>query len=188
MHDSIIAEALVEGKVDNSILRRLLFPFPIFGRKYEVVVNYDTAVQKLVEDGHYAARSSIKDLNIFPTKKTGQESIIIKLVRFRRFTSVNDALEQLDRRGLRPIEFKELLAFGSQYPLVQLEKSTVALGSRYKGLTKQDIVELGSEYKGQKFNHYRYPILSRAAEGRTLGSTFPWMAWLEDWFVAYVSK
>ncbi len=200
MYNSIIAEALVEGKVNSRILRGLLFPFPIFGQKYEVVVNYDAALEKLIGDGHYDAkgsyntRGSTDKSNIFPTERTGQESIIIKLVRFRRFASISDALEQLDYRGLRPIEFKELLILGSKYPLIQLKKDIVALGSKRVGLTDQEVKEFIDEgydkHRVQKCRSswYRYPSLSKAAEGRTLSITFPWMAWLEDWYVAYTPK
>ena len=92
-----------------------------------------------VEDGIKAGRYDYTNPHItsinFKTEKTerkGKADLVIELVRFNRMISTDDALRELDGRGYRPAELRELLAFGEKYPDVQRKFPIVALGSVWR--------------------------------------------------------
>jgi hypothetical protein len=102
---------------------------------YPVSVPYNGAstIKELVANGRYDwSNDNITDRN-FPQEKTGAEDVEIELVHLDRNISTDDALAELDKRGLRPANPAELLAFGATFPEVQREFPVIALGQYWRG-------------------------------------------------------
>ena len=65
----------------------------------------------------------------FPFTGNGKIELLPELVHFGKGISSDNALKEIDLRGLRPATLPELLAFGTKYPEKQREFPVVALGS-----------------------------------------------------------
>lgn len=107
---------------------------PVKGSTYPVIVPYNGAstIDDLVTAGKYGWKNSdINDCN-FPQDRTGDEQVEIELVHLDRDISIDGALAELDRRGLRPANPAELLAFRDSFPEVQREFPVIALGQVWR--------------------------------------------------------
>jgi hypothetical protein len=94
-----------------------------------VQVNYDLQLEVAIKDSEYTCKSDGIIDNKFPSKRSGSAKIDIRLVHFGKNISSKDVLKKIDKMGLRPAEFLELLALGAKHPNEQGEYPIVALGS-----------------------------------------------------------
>ena len=164
-------ETVVRGWIDNQeslrrVIREALAPNgKPAGSTYPLSVNYGMSVEDAVKLGRYNwANGDINDKN-FPTKRTGKAEVVVELIHFDRYISTDNALHELDRMGMRPIELHELLAFGEKYSDVQREFPIVALGSVWQ------------DRDGSR----RVPCLGGNGSGRRLS-----LGWFEgDWGDVY---
>lgn len=97
----------------------------------------------------------------FPSEKKGVVQTEIILLRFEDVMLTDEVDRELDARGMRPAEFRELLALGKQYPSMKHKHRVIALGSTvrlvekgYLGLEQVPCLmgirgELGLEIFGQ---------------------------------------
>ncbi|MCL5795000.1 MAG: hypothetical protein M1338_01445, partial [Patescibacteria group bacterium] len=96
---------------------------------YQVVVNYD----QIVEEAIKACGLDWYDDNVnsknFSTTRSGNVELSIELVHFDKGMSTRQVLTELSKRGLRPVEFYELLALSAKFPDLQREFPIVGLGS-----------------------------------------------------------
>lgn len=101
----------------------------VSGDIYPVTVNYDLSFKGMVRAGGYDwVNSDITQKN-FPIEGDGTLEVTIELVHFDRYMTADEALFELDKRGLRAATLPELLAFGETHPDVQREFPIIALGS-----------------------------------------------------------
>ena len=99
---------------------------------YTVTVNHDQTVKQLIKAGKYDwINDDITDIN-FPSDEEGKAQLEIFLLSFNRHISSEDAIEKIDKQGLRPATLKELLGLGSQHPDLQRKNPIVALGSTWR--------------------------------------------------------
>jgi hypothetical protein len=124
---------------------------------YSLTIDYTKSVEQMLADGGYDYKNPDITSHHFRHEATGKVVVVAQLVHFDRFTSTDDALKELSKRGLRPATMAELLAFGSKYPDVQRQFPVVALGSVWANRS-------GDRYVGS---------LSGDASGRYVG---------RDWF------
>lgn len=97
---------------------------------FRVTVDYGMSVEELVRLGKYdSANPDINSQN-FRTDRRGKTEVVIHVVPLDRYISLDEAVRELDKMGLRPAELHELLAFGAAFPDKQRELPITALGSR----------------------------------------------------------
>lgn len=107
-------------------------PSPMPTTTYPVTINYDASLADMIRTGRYDwVNPNITEKN-FPVKGKGIKEVVIELTRFNRLISSDDALSELEKRGLRPATIEEFLAFGAAYPEVQQGSQTVTLGSVWR--------------------------------------------------------
>ncbi|MBI2628091.1 MAG: hypothetical protein HYW71_01480 [Candidatus Niyogibacteria bacterium] len=90
-------------------------------------VNYRRSVKDAVKAGHYDSIDSNIISHIFSTQRKGTAKVTMEFFCFGRDISTNEALSKLNKRGFRPTELHELLAFGENYPELQGDFLIVAL-------------------------------------------------------------
>lgn len=94
---------------------------------YRLVVDKVSSIEKLVKDGNYDyANPDINSKN-FPdigSDETGEAYVIP----YDREMASEEVLADLDSRGLRAGNVRELLSFGKTYPETQREFPVIALG------------------------------------------------------------
>lgn len=119
-----------------SVEKTMIVRFDTSIRKmYPVTVDYERNVEDAIKIGRYdSVDEGINSVN-FTTQRTGRAHLEIRLIHFgfwfddliRRFVMpslcyvmpLESMLEDIDRRGMRPVELRELLAFGAKYPGAQ---------------------------------------------------------------------
>ena len=82
-------------------------------------------ISALVKSGKYDWFND--DIEKFPFEPTKAKEI--EIVNFNRTISSEDAIKELDARGLRPATATELLLLGAQHPELQRKDWIVALGT-----------------------------------------------------------
>lgn len=102
-----------------------------YGTAYPVVVDYGLSVERAIELGHYDSVNSDINSRNFPNRRDGTEDVVIELVILHQVISTENALRELDERGYRPANLRELLAFGQKYPDAERDFPVAALGSNW---------------------------------------------------------
>lgn len=106
--------------------------------KMMITVDYSLTVEKLVAAGHYETVHTLcPDYpSIVSSDRSGELAVIVHFNSTSYSGEMSDCIifsrevvAELNRTGLRPGNFRELLAVGAQYPDLQREFSIVALGS-----------------------------------------------------------
>ncbi|MBI4991797.1 MAG: hypothetical protein HZB99_01095 [Candidatus Harrisonbacteria bacterium] len=96
---------------------------------FSVIINYDLSVESMVAHGKYDWKDDGITSENFPTTRKDKANLVLELVYFDQALTSKEVLKELDKRGLRPAEFHELLAFGVKYPEEQRKYIIVALSS-----------------------------------------------------------
>ncbi len=96
---------------------------------YPVTVNYGLSIESLVQSGGYDWKNNDANDRNFPNFRDHKSTVDVQLIHFNRVISTEDALSELDRRGLKPVDLHTLLSLGAKYPDLQRQFSIVALGS-----------------------------------------------------------
>ncbi len=99
---------------------------------FRVTVNYGRSVKRGVRAGHYNYVNPDVVSENFSSKETGTKEIFIHLVSFNKTVSANEALAELDKRGFRPANTQECMAFGEKHPDVQREFPIAFLGAVWR--------------------------------------------------------
>ncbi|MFA5129017.1 MAG: hypothetical protein WC445_03585 [Patescibacteria group bacterium] len=102
---------------------------------FKVTVDYGLTLEQMIAAGRY--NNSGDDINelTFPVSGEGKVERELVLVPLRNVVSTDDALVELDRRGLRPAKIEELLAFSASLSWPWTWFSIVALGPSFVGWT-----------------------------------------------------
>ncbi len=103
--------------------------FQLTDRTISLTINLNKTVAQLIADGRYTwINIDIPKLfKLEPTTGTLTQEIL--LLRYNKNMSSQAVTTDMERQGLRPATFLELLWIGIQHPLLQLEFPIVALGS-----------------------------------------------------------
>ncbi len=114
----------------------------ISAKKFVLEVPYRDkfTIRHLLEAGGYDWMNADISDEHFPQRKIGKREITIHLANFRRVISTKDVLVGLKRRGLRPANPAELLAFGAKYPHIQKQFPIIALGQTWPLPNKDRLV------------------------------------------------
>jgi hypothetical protein len=124
---------LCEGNVLAEVLRmrhgRVSTTVGVEGAHFSLTVDYSLTLMQMIDAGRYDWINSDITSKRFPVQGQGKQELTAELVHFDRSISSDDAVAELDRRGLRPATITELLAFGVAYPEEQRKFPIVALGS-----------------------------------------------------------
>lgn len=99
---------------------------------YPVFVDYGIGIDNTVRLGRYGWVSpNITSAN-FQASQKGTAVVVVRLEHFDRFISSKEILRSFKKRGLRPAELHELLAFDRKYSHDQRKFPVVALGSVWR--------------------------------------------------------
>lgn len=96
---------------------------------FVVKVNYNEPIEQMVNAGHYDGIDIRINGENFPLNRTGVVDIKLGITRFNYRIYSDSLLSSFTRRGYRPANIAELLAFGASYPSLQFQFWIVALGS-----------------------------------------------------------
>ncbi|MBI4095051.1 MAG: hypothetical protein HY435_02570 [Candidatus Liptonbacteria bacterium] len=139
---------------------------------FRLTLDYAHSVEEMVAAGKYNWTNSDITSKNFPTTQKGTAEVAIELVHLNRRVSSDNALCELDARGLRPATLPELLAFGAEYPEKQREFPIIALGSVWRNphgyRTVAYLVRYGSKrdlrlhwFDNEWFSHYRFAAVRK---------------------------
>ncbi len=117
-----------------------------------LLVDYSVEARELFEDSGFEATWDLENYDISGYHRADlPQRVEFSLLRFYKTISCEDASDEIFRRGFRPANFDELLAFGRQYPM---------------GVSR--IFALGTFWKDKEYNRY-VPYLFMRNEGYGVG-------------------
>jgi len=96
---------------------------------FSITVDYDRGICSAIGEGAYDCVLNFESLTDHTTEKSGKDKIEVKLLCFRGLLTTEKILSKIDKKGYRPAEVFELLAFGAQHPELQRKFTIVALGT-----------------------------------------------------------
>jgi len=96
----------------------------------QVVVDYRLTLADIISIGKYDQISHNVANEVLPSQKSSKTEIELRLIHFHCDVSSKEAIEELNRLGLRPATLPELLFFGAKFPDKQRRLKIIALGSR----------------------------------------------------------
>ncbi len=94
-----------------------------------VDVDFTKSKKEMIAAGKYVSVDSRLLFGEFPVKGSGAGRVNILLLNFGRQMTSAEVISALEELKLRPMNFRELLALGNQYPKLQLNFPILAFGS-----------------------------------------------------------
>jgi hypothetical protein len=132
---------------------------------YEFSVQYERSLSEAVDESQQDwVDARIRDDN-FLDQKLEFRTIQGVLVKLALYTYRTNLVRSMQLKGYRPATLRELLAFATQYPEVQLMRFVVAFGSSATLPVKSVALRPGDSPKRSAF----YPLLARELGKRLLG-------------------
>jgi hypothetical protein len=122
-------------------------PFP-------VIADYDLSIEKMLKAGRYGDVDSDITSAHFPSSERGKRRVNVLAANFLGDIDSDKVLRVFQRKGLRPLTLRELLALASQYPHLADEGTIIiALGSTWKGRAGvNNVVALSSNNGTEKIS------------------------------------
>lgn len=139
---------------------------------YPIAVDYGRTLEVAIAAGNFGWKHSDITSEHFPSQRTGQADLVIRLIHLDRDIETDAAIAELDKLGLRPADLPELLAFGEKYPDVQRQFPVVALGSVWQ----------------RPDGRRNLPCLGRSGSGRDLDLVWDVFRWYRVCRFAAVNK
>ncbi len=137
-----------------------------------VIADYSRSLAVMIAAGSYGYANPNILADNFPMRGEGTQEIETFLVQFWNWDIYSEkAITELDKRGYRPANISELLAFGERYPDLQRQFPIVALGSEWQprgggrlypfldtdgGVRRLCLDNLGIPYYGGWSDRYRF--------------------------------
>ena len=97
---------------------------------YTFEVDHDKSVEEMVKAGEYDYVSSDLTSENFPSTCSGVKTIEAHLVHYGRFMTDEEITSDLDGKGLRDCSIKELLAFGANPDMRDLQRELPIIARR----------------------------------------------------------
>lgn len=143
-----IIQAVQSGNpVNRHMIRRVLGLGP-FIQTYKVIVDSNISLAEMIDAGKYDRVYDDMTEKHFSVHSFGSQEIEIVLFDFNWWKSeidAGDVIRGFNEEGFRGAGIQELLAFGAQYPTLQLKFSILAPGSLWRNPSGQNLVPvLGS--------------------------------------------
>ncbi len=137
---------------------------------FPITVNYDLVLARAIELGNYDSVTGREER--YPSKRYGVAELMVELIHFEHYVSPEEILREVNQAGYRPIELRELLALGAEYPDIQREFLIIALDSFWDNA------------QGYRFS----PAISARDSVRGLHACVVEHPRHNDWWVAVVPK
>lgn len=102
-----------------------------FGRLYDLKVNYNLGVDRLVEISQFGYKNERITSAHFPVERKGVRDAVVEFYEFD-YTVTGEEAAAIEAEGYVNEDVSTLLAFGLKYPLQQLRRPIVVLGSRWQ--------------------------------------------------------
>ena len=90
-----------------------------------------------------------------PYKTTETENLVVMMMSLNKNTNCDEVLAEMDKLGVRPLTYEELIQYGIAHPSHQEQNEIIGLGSRYS---------LGDSLQGG----VRVPVLFKNVAGNSL--------------------
>ena len=115
-----------------------------------VTVEYDMALEQMIEAGEYDFVNDDITVEHFPLNKRENDAVELYILHFDYGVTTEQVLRLLDIYGLRPAELSELLSLGIYYPDIQRDHPLVALGSEWQSTDGHVNIPILREFDGQR--------------------------------------
>lgn len=134
-----LSEGLRTGRISGEAIQRLIEnpdryndKLGRFGRQFDFKVNYDLGVDRLVAANKFNWKNDNVSSTNFLVERKGVREATVELYEFDRIVTGEEAAEQIEANGFVNEDVLTLLTFGKEFPLEQLRRPIVALGSRWQ--------------------------------------------------------
>lgn len=103
--------------------------------EFDLTVDYSKSLDEMIKDGHYEyGDNSINSTNFPVIKPFGLNDNIVcvkvKILQFQGYCyNFTDEIKSIYKKGYRPANLAELLAFGKSHPLFQYQEQISCIGS-----------------------------------------------------------
>ncbi|HBV58050.1 MAG TPA: hypothetical protein DEB73_02190 [Candidatus Magasanikbacteria bacterium] len=128
------------GRISGEVIQRLMEnpdryddKLGRFGRRYDIMVNYDLGVDRLVAANKFNWKNNDVTSAHFPVERKGVREVVVEFYEFDRVVTGEEAAAQIEADGFVNEDVPTLLTFGKEHPIEQLRRPIVALGSRWLG-------------------------------------------------------
>lgn len=127
------------GRISSEVFQRLLEnpnryddKLGRFGRRYDIKVNYDLGVDRLVVANNFNWKNDAIISAHFPVERKGVRDVAVEFYEFDHTVTGDEAVAQIEADGYINEDLSALLTFGKDHPIEQLRRPIVALGSRWQ--------------------------------------------------------
>ncbi len=103
-----------------------------FGSVYMLKVNYDLKIDELIMANKFDWKTDAIHSSVFPCKRGGVRLVKVELYEFDNAVTGKEALEHIGTEGYKVEDVHVLLTFGKHFPIEQLRRPTLALGSLHR--------------------------------------------------------
>jgi hypothetical protein len=130
-----------EGKRGEEEVEKILGALQEFkdGRKsfdcsptYRVVVNYNRTLAEMIKAGNYKCANDDINATNFPVSGSGMVEREVVIFHFKKMTSLDEVITEMDNAGYRPAKIDELLALGEAHPELKSKFPIIALDSTWR--------------------------------------------------------
>lgn len=163
-------DGIRNGRISGEALQRLIEnpdryndKLGRFGRRYDLMVNYDLGADRLVATNRFNWKNDDVSSAHFPVERKGVREATVELYEFDRTVTGEEAMAQIEADGYINEDLPTLLTFGKEYPIEQLRRPIVALGSRWQGSGDWNVAYLGrhGDERGLSLHSLRYDFNPR---------------------------
>jgi hypothetical protein len=129
-------DCMVKNLDHKALFGNFIIDFYREKNKYPILVDNRLSMEQILVLGHYdwinpdiflLSRLEKKDSEC--NKEYSQKEIVVELYNFGHSISTQDALKRFKEIGFRPVNLRELLILGGNYPQLQCECFVAALGT-----------------------------------------------------------
>ncbi len=147
-----LSDQIRNGRIGGEVLQRLLEnpdryndKLGRFGRRFDLKVNYDLWVDRLVAANRFDWKNDNVSSAHFPAERKGVREVTVDLYEFDRTVTGEEAAAQIAADGYINEDVSSLLTFGKEYPIEQLRRPIVAFGSRWQDSSDWNVAYLDGD-------------------------------------------
>lgn len=131
LHELLVGERSEEfiGKVVELAVNMAV----VVSDNFHIVADYTKTLSEMVNAGEYdRVAPDICSHFLAQERERGRVEYDIRLVHYNKPMPSEDVVRDLDKRGLKPVTFPELLLFGATYPEEQRKFQIAAIGATFE--------------------------------------------------------